>query len=50
VSAEHNFKFGTEDVYRVNLMDNYRAEAVLCENGQKCSDSIINGKWTSIYD
>ena len=31
-------------------MDNYKAEAVLCENDGKCSSEVIKGKWTSIYD
>jgi hypothetical protein len=50
VSADHKFTFGKEDVYRVNVMENYKAEAVYCKNGEKCSETIIPGRWTSIYD
>ena len=31
-------------------MENYKAEAVVCESHQKCSSTVIPGKWTSIYD
>ena len=31
-------------------MENYKAEAVYCEGGHKCSNDIMPGKWTSIYD
>lgn len=31
-------------------MENYKAEAVYCKNGEKCSETIIPGRWTSIYD
>jgi hypothetical protein len=27
ISHDHNFQFGTEDAYRVKLMDNFQAEA-----------------------
>jgi hypothetical protein len=31
-------------------MEDYKVEAVVCANDGKCSDTIIPGKWTSIYD
>ena len=50
MNSGHEFKFDKEDVYRVNLMDNYKAEAVFCKAGQKCSEQVVKGRWTSIYD
>jgi hypothetical protein len=38
------------DTYRMNVMDNYKVEAVLCKNGEKCGQEVIKGHWTSIYD
>lgn len=34
----------------MNVMDNYKVEAVLCKNGGKCGTETIKGHWTSIYD
>ena len=34
----------------MNVMDNYKVEAVLCKDGGKCDDQVINGHWTAIYD
>ena len=34
----------------MNVMDNYKVEAVLCKDGGKCGTEIINGHWTAIYD
>ena len=34
----------------MNILENYKCEAVLCRNGEKCSDEVIPGKWTLIYD
>ena len=50
VNSDHKFAFDTEDIYRVSLMDNYKAEAVLCPGGGQCGETPILGKWTSIYD
>ena len=33
VNKGHEFNFGAHDTYRVNLMDNYQAEAVFCKDG-----------------
>ena len=33
VNKDHKFAFETEDVYRMNIMENYKAEAVLCPQG-----------------
>ena len=50
VNNQHLFQFGTEDVWRVNILENNKAEGVFCEGGKKCSEQVIPGKWTSIYD
>lgn len=50
VNKDHLFNFDKESIYRVNLMENYKAEAVVCESHHKCSNTVIKGKWTSIYD
>ena len=50
VNKDHEFNFSGEDTYKINLNDNYAAEAVLCKNGQECEKTLIKGKWTSIYD
>jgi len=34
----------------MNVMDNYKVEAVLCKGGGKCGTESIKGHWTSIYD
>jgi hypothetical protein len=34
----------------INLMDNYKTEAVFCKNGNACETKLIKGKWTAIYD
>lgn len=33
VNKSHNFRFDNEDIYRINILENYRAEAVVCNNG-----------------
>jgi hypothetical protein len=35
---------------KVNLMDNYKAEAVICKDQASCETTLIKGKWTAIYD
>jgi len=50
VNKDHKFAFATEDVYKVNLLDNYKVEAVFCKGGSNCESKTINGHWTSIYD
>lgn len=39
-------------MYRINLIEGYKVEAVLCKGGDKtkCDKQVINGKWTAIYD
>lgn len=34
----------------MNVLDNYKVEAVVCKNGGKCGKELIKGHWTSIYD
>jgi hypothetical protein len=50
VNKDHQFTFQSEDIYRVNLLENYQAEAVFCPAGKKCGSTTIKGHWTSIYD
>lgn len=50
LSENFKFNFAGEDVYQVNLIDNYKAEAVFCKDGASCDGKVIQGKWTSIYD
>lgn len=52
VNKSHEFNFASEDLYRINLIEGYKAEAVFCKGGSKgqCENKIINGKWTAIYD
>lgn len=50
VNKDHKFNFGSSDIYKVNIMDNYKAEALICKGGSQCASQTIKGKWTSIYD
>ena len=52
VNKAHDFSFASEDMYRINLIEGYKAEAVFCKGGSKtnCDKKVINGKWTAIYD
>jgi hypothetical protein len=51
VNKEHKFSFASEDVYKVNILDNYKVEAVKCKGGNtNCDSKTIKGHWTSIYD
>lgn len=52
VNKSHKFQFAGEDIYRINLIEGYKAEAVVCKGGNKgqCDKKVINGKWTAIYD
>ena len=50
VNKEHKFNFGSSDLYKVNILDNYKVEALLCKDGTKCASETIKGKWTSVYD
>jgi hypothetical protein len=34
----------------MNVLDNYKVEAVVCKDGGKCSTDVIKGHWTAIYD
>lgn len=34
VNTDHKFAFGNEDIYRLNIMENYKAEAVFCPQGK----------------
>jgi hypothetical protein len=50
VNKDHKFTFDKADTYRMNVMENYKVEAVVCKNGGKCGKDVIKGHWTSIYD
>ena len=59
VNTEHNFFFEKEDVYKINLLEDFQAEAVVCHNtgGHKanekpsnCDKTLIKGRWTAVYD
>jgi hypothetical protein len=50
INKGYSFEFDKFDVYRLNVMDNYKVEAVLCKDGGKCSTEMIKGHWTAIYD
>lgn len=52
VNKSHDFSFAGQDLYRINLIEGYKAEAVVCKGGDKanCSQQVIKGKWTAIYD
>ena len=51
VNEKHGFNFGkNQSLYNVNLMQDYKAEAVFCKKEGSCDKTIIHGKWTNIYD
>jgi len=51
ISEGHKFSFGNNfHFYNINLTKDYKAEAVYCQKEGKCDKTVINGKWTSIYD
>jgi hypothetical protein len=59
VNAEHKFYFQKEDVYKINLLENFKAEAVVCtsnkplkanEKPSNCGKELIKGRWTAVYD
>ena len=51
VSEKHGFNFGkNQSLYNVNLMQDYKAEAVFCKKEGSCDKTIVHGKWTNIYD
>lgn len=44
VNAEHQFFFEKEDLYKINLLEDFKAEAVLCRNNSnpKTNDAPPN--------
>ena len=50
VDAKHEFSFANQETLKVKLLDNYKAEAQQCEAGGKCSEGVIAGKWSTVYD
>lgn len=37
ISQNHQFKFESEDIWKVKLMDKYQVEAHYCKGGKNCS-------------
>jgi len=36
ISKDHEWKFQSEDTWKVKLMDKYQAEATFCKGGKTC--------------
>lgn len=43
ISADHQFAFKNEEVYRVKLLDGYKVEA-------QVGGSAVQGTWSTVYD
>ena len=52
VSKSHEFLFEKEEVYKVQLLQDYKVQAIHCSAGsqESCQGEPIAGKWTAIYD
>ena len=50
MSKDHQFKFATEDVWKLTLADGYKASAKYCPGGKACEQSAVQGTWSTIYD
>jgi hypothetical protein len=55
VGKDLSFSFAEEEIWRVNLKDDYSSEGMLCLNSKSSSEincgakEIFKGKWTPIY-
>lgn len=51
INKNHQFHFAQQDVWKVNLMDNYKVEAIKCEGSSTTcvATKQIRGKWSPIY-
>ena len=51
INKNYQFHFAQQDVWKVNLMDNYKVEAIKCEGSStNCiAKKQITGKWSPIY-
>ena len=50
VSKAHKFDFDASDSYKVNILKDFKAEALFCKDGKDCEKQLIKGKWSMIYD
>lgn len=50
IGSDHAFKFQSEDIWKVKLMDKYQVEAVFCKNENDCEDHHVSGTWSTVYD
>jgi hypothetical protein len=53
IPADFKFNFASQNVVKVAINDNYKAEAVLCQSGastcDKSSGTVVHGTWSTIY-
>lgn len=51
VAQNHEFSLGkNQHHYNINLIKDFKLEAIKCKSDTECDKQIIGGKWTSIYD
>ena len=48
IAEDHEFRFASEELYRIELLDEYKAQARYCVDD--ICDEAIAGTWTTIYD
>lgn len=49
IDKKHKWSFAKQDVYKLQLLDDYKATAKLCKDGKTCEHAEISGKWTPVY-
>ena len=49
IDKSHKWSFAKQDVYKLQLLDDYKATAKFCKDGKKCEQTEIKGKWTPVY-
>ena len=49
ISNEHQFNFKDHDLWKLQLLDQHKVEAVHCVDEKNCG-SIIHGTWSPVYD
>lgn len=50
IGSSHQFLFQQEDIWKVRLIDHFKAEATVCKSKTQCDPTVITGKWSTIYD
>ena len=50
ITPKYEFKFAQADTIKVNLNDNYQAQATFCGDDKCSQGQSVAGKWTTIYD